>query len=162
MSGADRERTIGVLHGPNLDLLGERESEHYGAESLEEIEGRMRSRAEDRGATLACFQSNHEGELVDWIRDRRHDVDGWVVNGAGLTHSSVALRDALVASGRPFVEVHLSNVHAREEFRERSLLADRAAGVVVGFRGDSYLLGLEGLLSLLERRAEPDRDRGRP
>lgn len=157
MSGAGSGRTIGVLHGPNLDLLGERESAHYGGETLEEIESRMRARADERDVALAFRQSNHEGELVDWIRDRREDVDGWVVNAAGLTHSSVALRDALVASGRPFVEVHLSNVHAREEFRERSLLADRAVGVVAGFRGDSYLLGLEGLLARLESRAGPGR-----
>lgn len=142
-------RRVGVLHGPNLNLLGEREADHYGAETLAEIEERMRRRAEERGVELVFFQSNHEGELVDWIQERRTEVDGWVVNAGGLTHTSVALRDALVASGRPFVEVHLSNVRAREDFRERSLLADRAAGLVSGFRGDSYLLGLEGLLGRL-------------
>lgn len=140
---------IGVLHGPNLNLLGEREPGHYGTETLSAIEERMRERAEERGAELVFCQSNHEGALVDWIQERGPDVDGWVVNAGGLTHTSVALRDALVASGRPFVEVHLSNVRAREEFRQRSLLADRAAGVVSGFRGESYLLGLDGLLSRL-------------
>lgn len=141
---------IGVVHGPNLNLLGERETEHYGRESLEEIEDRMRARAEERGVELLFRQSNHAGELIDWIQERSGEVDGWVVNAAGLTHSSVALRDALVASGRPFVEVHLSNVHSREDVRHTSLLADRAVGVVAGFRGESYLFGLEGLLERLD------------
>ncbi|MDP2498891.1 MAG: type II 3-dehydroquinate dehydratase [Candidatus Palauibacterales bacterium] len=145
----DPARRVGVVHGPNLNLVGDREPEHYGPETLPDIEERMRRRAEERGVELVFFQSNHEGELVDWIQEHRTDVDGWVVNAGGLTHTSVALRDALVASDRPFVEVHLSNVRAREDFRERSLLEDRAAGVVSGFRGDSYVLGLEGLLSRL-------------
>lgn len=158
MSGGDAARRIGVLHGPNLNLLGEREPGEYGTETLSEIEGRMRERAERRGAELVFFQSNHEGELVDWIHERRSEVDGWVVNAGGLTHTSVALRDALVASGRPFVEVHLSNVHGREAFRERSLLADRAVGLVSGFRGESYLLGLDGLLSRLDPAGLSGRD----
>lgn len=149
MTETGRRPTIGVLHGPNLNLLGEREPEQYGAETLADIEDRMRRRADERGADLVTVQSNQEGELVDWVQERRSAVDGWVVNAAALTHTSVALRDALVASARPFVEVHLSNVHAREDFRGESLLADRAVGVVTGFRGDSYLLGLEGLLSHL-------------
>lgn len=140
---------VGVLHGPNLNLLGEREAEHYGGETLAEVEERMRRRAGDGVEELVFFQSNHEGELVDWVQDRGSEIDGWVVNAGGLTHTSVALRDALVASGRPFVEVHLSNVHAREDFRRDSTLADRAVGIVSGFRGDSYLLGLSGLLSRL-------------
>lgn len=147
---------VGVVHGPNLNLLGEREPGRYGSETLPEIEERMRQRAERSGAELLFFQSNHEGELVDWIQERRSEVAGWVVNAGGLTHTSVALRDALVASGRPYVEVHLSNVHGREDFRRRSLLADRAAGVVSGFRGKSYVLGLEGLLSRLRSRAGED------
>lgn len=150
MTSGEAPHRIGVVHGPNLNLVGEREPEHYGGETLREIEERMRSRVRGRDVELTSFQSNHEGELVDWIQDRRGDVDGWVVNAAGLTHSSVALRDALVASGRPYVEVHLSNVYAREDFREASLLAGRAVGVTAGFRGESYLLGLEGLLARLE------------
>lgn len=138
--------TVGVVHGPNLNLLGEREPGRYGRETLAEIEDRLRRSAAERDVELVSVQSNAEGELVDWIQERRSEVDGWVVNAAALTHTSVALRDALVASGRPFVEVHLSNVHAREDFRADSLLADRAVGVVTGFRGDSYLLGLRGLL----------------
>ncbi len=140
---------VGVVHGPNLNRLGEREPERYGSETLSRIEERMTKLAERRGAELVSVQSNHEGELVDWIQERGPEVDGWVVNAGGLTHTSVALRDALVASGRPFVEVHLSNVRAREDFRARSLLEDRALGVVSGFRGESYLLGLEGLLARL-------------
>ncbi len=149
MREAEPARRVGILHGPNLNLVGERKPEHYGAETLGEIEERMRRRAEDRNVELVFYQSNHEGELVDWIHERRSEVDGWVVNAGGLTHTSVALRDALVASERPFVEVHLSNVRGREDFRDTSLLADRAAGLVSGFRGDSYVLGLEGLLSRL-------------
>lgn len=149
MTSGEAPHRIGVVHGPNLNLVGEREPEHYGGETLREIEERMRSRVRGRDVELTSFQSNHEGELVDWIQERRSEVDGWVVNAGGLTHTSVALRDALVASGRPFVEVHLSNVRGREDFRESSVLADRAAGLVSGFRGDSYVLGLEGLLSRL-------------
>lgn len=143
-------RGIGVLHGPNLDLLGTREPERYGRETLEEIDARLARRASDRGVRLVTLQSNTEGELVDWIRECTPRVAGWLVDAGGLTHTSVVLRDALVASGRPFVEVHLSNVYAREPFRRRSYLSDVAVGVVCGFRGDSYLLALEGLLSHLD------------
>lgn len=149
---------VGVVHGPNLNLLGEREPERYGSETLPRIEERMAELAERRRAELVSVQSNHEGELVDWIQERGPEVDGWLVNAGGLTHTSVALRDALVASGRPFVEVHLSNVRAREDFRARSLLEDRALGVVSGFRGRSYLLGLEGLLARL--RGDPSGGQG--
>lgn len=141
--------TVGVLHGPNLNLLGRRETEHYGDLTLEEIDDRLRRRAEELGAAVISFQSNAEGELVDWVQERGPEVDGWLVNAGGLTHTSVALRDALVASDRPFVEVHLSQVFAREDFRSRSMLADAAAGLVTGFRSQSYLLGLEGLLARL-------------
>lgn len=149
MTDSSEGTTVGVVHGPNLNLLGEREPGRYGRESLAEIEDRLRRAAEKRDVELVSVQSNAEGELVDWIQERRSEVDGWVVNAAAYTHTSVALRDALVASGRPFVEVHLSNVHDREDFRGDSLLADRAVGVVTGFRGRSYVLGLEGLLSHL-------------
>lgn len=146
-----------MVHGPNLNLLGERSPAVYGTETLAEIEDRMRRRVEGSPVELLFVQSNREGVLVDWIQEHRAAVDGWVVNAAGLTHTSVALRDALLAADLPFVEVHLSNVHGREEFRSRSLLADRAAGVVAGFGGDSYLLGLEGLLAHL--RDAPDAEK---
>lgn len=140
---------IGVLHGPNLNALGTREPAIYGSSTLGEIDQLIAAAAGARGAEVVTFQSNQEGDLVDWIQAQTPDVAGWVVNAAGFTHSSVALRDALVASERPFVEVHISNVYSREEFRHRSVLADVAIGVVTGFGPQSYLLGLEGLLSRL-------------
>ena len=143
------DAVVGVLHGPNLDRLGEREPGHYGTATLEEIDRAVAARAEAAGARVLSFQSNVEGELIDWIRDRGDEVDGWLVNAAGLSHTSVALRDALVAADRPFVEVHLSNPYAREAFRRHSYLSDVAAGVVCGFRAHSYELALEGLLATL-------------
>ncbi len=142
--------TIGVLHGPNLNLLGGREPEVYGSETLQSIEERLADRAGERGVEIVATQSNSEGALIDWVQVRTPDVAGWLVNAGGLTHTSVSLRDALVASQRPFVEVHLSNLHAREPFRARSLLADAAVGVVMGFRGDGYLMALDGLLRHLD------------
>lgn len=138
---------VGVVHGPNLDRLGRREPEHYGTSTLGEIDDALRARADREGARVVSFQSNAEGALIDWIRERSEEVDGWLVNAAGLTHTSVALRDALVASGAPFVEVHLSNPFGREAFRSRSYLADVAVGLVCGFRARSYELALEGLLA---------------
>lgn len=140
---------IGVVHGPNLNLLGDREPDVYGSVTLAEIDASLREASAAREATIVTLQSNHEGDLVDWIQERTGEVDGWLVNAAGLTHTSIALRDALVASGRPFVEVHLSNVHAREPFRHHSTIADAALGVVSGFGASSYLLGLKGLLDHL-------------
>ncbi|MCL7926863.1 MAG: type II 3-dehydroquinate dehydratase [marine benthic group bacterium] len=142
---------ICVLHGPNLNLLGRREPDLYGTETLDEIDGRLRARGEELEVDLVSFQSNHEGDLVDHIQAEASRTDGWLVNAAGLTHSSVALRDALVASGRPFVEVHLTNIFAREPFRRRSLLSDAAIGVVTGFGRRSYLFGLDGLVVALRR-----------
>lgn len=143
---------IGVLHGPNLNMLGRREPEIYGHRTLEELDAAVAAGAGELGVELVTFQSNLEGELVDWIQAESERVAGWVVNAAGFSHTSVVLRDALVASGRPFVEVHLTNVFARESFRHSSVLADVAIGVVCGFGADSYLLGLRGLL----RRAEEE------
>jgi len=141
---------LGVLNGPNLNLLGTRDPKHYGTLSLAEIEDRLRGMADARDAALEFFQSNDEGEIVDWVQDRSPHVDGWLVNAAALTHTSVSLRDALAASGRPFVEVHLSNVYAREPFRHTSMLSDIALGVVAGFRFSSYAFGLEALIDHLE------------
>jgi len=141
---------LGVLNGPNLNLLGERDPKHYGTVSLAEIEERLRALADERGTALEFFQSNDEGQIVDWVQDRAPHVDGWLVNAAALTHTSVALRDALAASARPFVEVHLSNVYAREPFRHTSMLSDIALGVVAGFRFSSYAFGLEALIDHVE------------
>lgn len=140
---------VGVVHGPNLNLLGEREPEHYGRTTLSEVDAMISRRARRAGADVVSYQSNSEGELVSWVQERSSEVAGWLVNAGGLTHTSVALRDALVASGRPFVEVHLSHVFSREPFRRESVLADAAVGLVSGFRVRSYLLGLDGLLAHL-------------
>jgi 3-dehydroquinate dehydratase-2 len=141
--------TIGVLHGPNLNLLGRREPEVYGRTTLEEIDARLVEVAAELGVVVEAFQSNAEGDLIDWIHARAGRVAGFVVNAGAYTHTSVALRDALVGVGRPFVEVHLSNVYAREPFRRRSLLAPVAVGVVTGFGAESYVLGLIGLVRRL-------------
>jgi len=140
---------IAVVHGPNLNLLGRREPEVYGRATLEEIDAALSRLGAALGVEIVCFQSNTEGALVDFIQRARSDAHGFVVNAAAYTHTSVALRDALVGVGLPFVEVHLSNLHAREEFRHRSLLADRAVGVVSGFGLNSYLLGLRALVEHL-------------
>ncbi len=137
---------ICVLHGPNLNLLGTRETDLYGTETLAQIDERLRSRASEIGVQIECFQSNHEGELVDRVQEWSGRVDGWLVNAAGLTHTSVSLRDALVASGKPYVEVHLTNIFAREPFRQQSVLTDAALGIVSGFGARSYLFGLDGLV----------------
>jgi len=140
---------IGVVHGPNLRSLGRREPALYGRATLEEVDDALRALAADLGVEVEIFQSNHEGEILDWIESAAGRVEGFLVNGAALTHTSIALRDALLAWERPFVEVHLSNVAAREPFRHHSTLSDVAAGVVFGFGLESYLLGLRGLVSRL-------------
>jgi 3-dehydroquinate dehydratase-2 len=136
-----------VVHGPNLNLLGTREPEIYGADTLDSINRQLETRAREQGASLEFFQSNHEGALVEKIQTAPGRAQGILINPAGLTHTSVVLRDALLAARLPVVEVHLSNVHAREAFRRTSLVSDVAVGVVVGFGPRSYLLGLDGLLA---------------
>ena len=138
-----------ILHGPNLNLLGEREPEIYGHTTLAEIDRQLAALATELGVHLESFQSNHEGELIDRIQAARGRIGAIVVNAAGLTHTSVALRDALAASGVPVVEVHLSNVHRRERFRHRSLVAGVATGQILGFGVDSYLLGLRAAAGLV-------------
>jgi 3-dehydroquinate dehydratase-2 len=137
-----------VLHGPNLNLLGEREPEIYGHTTLAEIDRQLAALAGELGVALESFQSNHEGELVDRIQAARGRIGAIVVNAGGYTHTSVALRDALAASGVPVVEVHLSNVHRRESFRHHSLIAGVATGQILGFGVDSYLLGLRAAARL--------------
>ena len=145
----DVELAIGVLNGPNLDLLGTREPQLYGDHGLDGILSALDTLGEDLGARVTTMQSNHEGELTDWIRDVGSRQDGMLVNAAAYTHTSVALRDALLAAAVPFVEVHLTNIWAREPFRHHSLLSDIAVGVVSGFGPESYLLGLRALAAHL-------------
>ena len=140
---------IAVVNGPNLNLLGVREPERYGTSTLAGIEARVRERARVLGVEIAWVQSNHEGALVEAVQGLRGRADGALVNAAAYTHTSLAIRDALLAVAVPFVEVHLSNVWAREEERRRSLLADLAVGVVAGFGAESYLLALDGLVAWL-------------
>ncbi|MEQ9569207.1 MAG: type II 3-dehydroquinate dehydratase [Longimicrobiales bacterium] len=147
------EQRIAVFHGPNLRLLGRREPEIYGDATLEAIDAALWELADELGVKLETFQSNHEGEVLDHLESVASRTDGFLVNAAAWTHTSVAIRDGLVGVGRPFVEVHLSNTAAREPFRHGSLLASVAAGVVYGFGVQSYLLGLRGLVAHLRDRA---------
>ena len=140
---------IAVLHGPNLRLLGRREPDVYGTDTLDDVNARLSEEAASLGVEVEFFQSNHEGALLDFIDEASGRVDGFVVNPGALTHTSVALRDAFLGVSRPFVEVHLSNTAAREPFRRHSYLSDVAAGVVFGFGVGSYLLGLRGLVARL-------------
>jgi 3-dehydroquinate dehydratase II len=144
---------VAVVHGPNLNLLGRREPDVYGGTSLADLDRRLEAEGLRLGVEVETHQANGEGALVDIVHAAAARVDGFVVNAAGYTHTSVALLDALLAVDLPFVEVHLSNVHAREPFRRESLLAPRAAGIVVGFGPASYLLGLQGLVERLQARA---------
>lgn len=146
-----------LLNGPNLNLLGLREPGLYGATTLEAIEAALRGEAAGLGVELDCFQSNHEGGLVDRIHAARAQVDGILINAGAYTHTSIALRDALLAVSIPFVELHLSNVHAREPFRHHSYLADKAIGVLCGFGPGSYSLALQGLVGHLRGSAAVDR-----
>ncbi len=139
-----------VIHGPNLNLLGSREPDIYGNTTLEEINGDLSSAAKEWGAEVEFFQSNYEGALVDRIQESQSWADGILINPGGLTHTSVTLRDALAATGLPIVEVHLSNIFAREEFRRSSFVSPIALGVVSGFGAMGYGLGLNALLEHLE------------
>ncbi|HSS46492.1 MAG TPA: type II 3-dehydroquinate dehydratase [Burkholderiales bacterium] len=137
-------KNILVLHGPNLNLLGSREPEHYGHDTLEAIDVRLKERAKQAGARLACFQSNAENTLVERIQQAsKEGVEFIIINPAAYTHTSVAIRDALAAVKIPFIEVHLSNIHAREPFRHHSYFSDLAVGVISGLGARSYELALE-------------------
>jgi 3-dehydroquinate dehydratase-2 len=131
------------LNGPNLNLLGQREPDIYGRTTLKDIESLVRKRAVQLKVSVEFRQSNLEGELIDWIQGARHKFDALVLNAGGYTHTSVAIRDAISAGGIPTIEVHLSNVSAREEFRQKSLISAVCRGVIAGFGANSYILGLE-------------------
>ncbi|UCE62595.1 MAG: type II 3-dehydroquinate dehydratase [Nitrospirota bacterium] len=145
-----------VLHGPNLNLLGSREQSIYGSTSLDEINMAIGQLARREGIHIEARQSNHEGELVMWIQEAKDNFDGLVINPAAYTHTSVALRDAIVAVGLPTVEVHLSNIHRREPFRRRSFIAPIALGQISGFGMTSYQLGIQALMEFLSRARTTD------
>ena len=140
-----------LLNGPNLNLLGQREPGIYGQDTLATIEAQLCREAQETGAVLDCFQSNFEGALIDRVHQAMGQTQGILINAGALTHTSIALRDALLGVAIPYVELHLSNTHARESFRHRSYLADRAIGVVSGFGSMSYSLALQGLVHHLQQ-----------
>ena len=138
-----------VVHGPNLNLLGNREPEIYGATTLAQIDSELAAQAKDSDCEIESFQSNHEGALIDRIQESRSWADGLLISPGGLTHTSVSLRDALAATDLPVVEVHLSNVFARESFRHHSYVSGVSVGLVAGFGSSSYRMGLEALIAHL-------------
>jgi len=145
----NKKKRVLVLHGPNLNLLGKRQPEIYGRLTLDQIDKKIQTVAEELDVQVEIRQSNHEGELVTWIQESPKEFDALVINAAAYTHSSVALRDALLAAGIPAIEVHLSNIYQREEFRRKSLLADVVVGQITGFGVQSYLLGLRAAVEYL-------------
>jgi len=142
-------KKILVIHGPNLDLLGQREPNIYGKTTLNQINDALKKIAKKRGVSLKIMQSNHEGEIVDLICRAKDKYAALLINPAAYTHTSVAIRDAIAAAGILTVEVHLSNIYSREEFRQKSLISPVVKGTILGFGHKSYLLGLEALIDLL-------------
>jgi len=145
------EPTILILNGPNLNLLGVREPQTYGRETLADIEEACLERAEQVGLTIEFRQSNHEGQLIDWIQEARETADGIVINAGALTHTSIAIHDALIAAELPVIEVHLSNIYRRESFRHHSFVSPVAKGVIAGLGPHGYELALEAMARLLQK-----------
>jgi 3-dehydroquinate dehydratase-2 len=140
------------LNGPNLNLLGTREPDKYGHKTLKDIEVLVSNRARELEASVEFRQSNMEGELVGWIQQSKDAFDALVINAAAYTHTSIALRDAIAATGVPTIEIHLSNIHSREDFRHRSLIAPVCCGQISGFGAHSYVLGLEAAVNVIAKR----------
>lgn len=149
--GPVADHDIYILNGPNLNMLGLREPEIYGSDTLADIEAMCRDRAGDHGLDVIFRQSNIEGEIVSWIQEARESADGIVINPAAYTHTSVAIRDALILSDLPIIEVHLSNIHKRETWRHHSYVSDIAKGVIMGLGAQGYLLAIDALARLMEQ-----------
>lgn len=145
----EKELTFALVHGPNLNLLGTREPEIYGTETLEDVNKKINEWAEARNIKIILSQSNTEGLIIDFIHENR-GCDGLIINPGGYTHTSVAIRDAIASVSIPCIEVHLSNIHSREEFRNHSFIAPVCRGQICGFGSYSYILGLEALLNILK------------
>ncbi len=150
----DMATTVLVLNGPNLNMLGTREPDIYGHETLDDVHRILAARATELGLAVDCRQSNVEGELVTWIQEARGEFAGILINAGALTHTSVALLDALNAAGLPVIEVHLSNIYKREEFRHHSFISAAAEGVICGFGVDSYVLAIEAMAGILGRQEQ--------
>ena len=138
-----------LINGPNLNLLGTREPEIYGIKTLNDIEEDLIKVAKEKSINLECFQSNNEGEIVDKIQSSVSSIHGILINAGALTHTSISIRDALIGSKIPFVELHISNIFSREEFRKESFLTDKAIGIISGFGITSYFLALDGIIEFL-------------
>ena len=145
-------KPIYILNGPNLNLLGQRQPEIYGRETLADVAQACSDLAEDLGVSIRCLQSNHEGQLVDWVQDARAEGAGVIINAGAYTHTSIAILDALNAFDGPVIEVHISNIHKREGFRQHSFVSQRADGVIVGCGTEGYLLALRRMAGLLGKR----------
>ena len=147
----ERYMDLLLINGPNLNLVGKREPSIYGSQTLEDIQEQLLNLASELDAKLQFFQSNSEGEMIDCIQKSVGSIDGILINAGAYTHTSIALRDALLGVAIPFVEVHLSNIYSREDFRHKSFLSDKALGLVCGFGPNSYQLALQGIVSYLKR-----------
>ena len=144
-----------VIHGPNLNMLGKRETEIYGSTGLDDINAEMKSLGKKWGLSVTCFQSNHEGAIVDTIQDSVGQIDGLIINPAAYTHTSIAIRDALLVLQIPIIEVHLSNIYRREPFRHKSVVADIANGQMTGFGVNGYYLALRALADIVGASTDP-------